>query len=253
MMDEILRDYFSQESEEFNNYTEKSHSITKEILNWERLYTDVLDKDVKKILNVGCGPGTEAILLARMGYEVTALDFSPEMIAYTQKNAEANGVTVNTVIGDAEDLPFEVCSFDAVVSNYAIWAIPHPQKAMEEWFRVLRIGGEVAYIDGSWSTKDYGVFRRSWMKIAMRLRKRDGNSHPRITSPEETERLSNLWSVNTIRPEEDLNMMRNAGFSKIDMIEKVDRRIFSGIRYLEYGYHKVHFMIRGWKTDTSDE
>ena len=247
-MDTVLRDYFSQESGEFNNYTEKTHSLSKEIRNWERLYADVLDDGVRTILNVGCGPGTEAIMLARMGYKVTALDFSPEMIEFTKKNAEANGVSVETVVGDAENLPFEDRTFDAVVSNYAIWAIPHPQKAMDEWHRVLVPGGEVAYIDGVWSTKDYGRLRKAWVRTACRMRAKDGNSHPRTVTPEETEHLSDLWSKKAVRPADDMRMMENAGFSRIERIDKVDRRIFSGKRYIEYGYHKIHFMIRGWKS-----
>ena len=214
--------------------------------NWERLYAEIFGENVRTILNVGCGPGTEAILLAGMGYEVTALDFSPEMIEYTKKNAKAKGVSVDTVIGDAENLPFEDASFDAVVSNYAIWAIPNPQKAMEEWYRVLKPEGEVAYIDvGHY---DGGLLRGSWERLAKRMRKKDGNDHSRKLSDNESEHLSGLWSVDAIRPAEDLNMMAAAGFPKVDKIDKVDRRIFSGRRYVEYGYHKIHFMIRGWKT-----
>ena len=244
-MDTVLREYFSNESEEFNNYTAKSHSLSRETSNWEHLYTDILDKEVKRILNVGCGPGTEAILLAKMGYEVTALDFSPQMIEYTKENAKLHNVSIKTVIGDAEDLPFEGDCFDAIVSNYAMWAIPNPQKAMEEWHRVLRPGGEVAYIDVGHS-ENKGL-RKTWARLAMKLRKKDNNDHSRELSDEETSHLSNLWSTRMTRPGEDLKLMKDAGFYKVECIDKVDRRIFSGMRYVEYGYHKIHFMIRGWK------
>jgi hypothetical protein len=55
--------------------------------------------------------------------------------------------------------------------------------------------------------------------------------------------MAGLWSNDADRPVEDLRMVEAAGFSQIRKIDKVDRRIFSGKRYIEYGYHKVHFMI----------
>ena len=241
-MDTVIRDYFSEESGVFDSYTKKSLTIDKEQNNWRTLYSEVLGSDVKKVLNVGCGPGTEAILLAGMGYEVTALDFSPEMIELTKQNAETCGVSVATVVGDAEKLPFQEFDFDAVVSNYALWAIPHPQTAINEWFRVLRNGGRIAYVDGIWSTKGYSFFRRLWVKKAAKMRRKDSNYHS-SSNAERSSHMSGLWSSGAVRPAEDLKMVESAGFSQIRKIDKVDRRIFSGKRYIEYGYHKVHFMI----------
>ena len=246
-MDELIRDHFSRDSESYNNYTKKSHSIKKEVANWRKLYASVLDEGCKKILNVGCGPGTEAILLAGMGYEVTALDFSPRMVELTKENSAEMGVCVTAVVGDAEQLPFEDGTFDAVVSNYALWAIPHPQTAIDEWHRVLKSGGQIAYIDGIWSTAGYSKARKLWTRLASKLRKKDDNSHRPSSSPEEKERMSELWSVTAQRPADDLRMVETAGFRNILKIDKVDRRIFSGMRYVEYGYHKVHFMIIGYK------
>lgn len=241
-MDTVIRDYFSEESGVFDSYTKKSLTIDKEQNNWRTLYSEVLGSDVKKVLNVGCGPGTEAILLAGMGYEVTALDFSPEMIELTKQNAETCGVSVATVVGDAENIPFQEFEFDAVVSNYALWAIPHPQTAINEWFRVLRNGGRIAYVDGIWSTKGYSFFRRVWVKKAAKMRRKDSNYHSSFNA-ERSSHMSGLWSSGAVRPAEDLKMVESAGFSQIRKIDKVDRRIFSGKRYIEYGYHKVHFMI----------
>ena len=242
-MDTVIRDYFSEESGVFDSYTKKSLTIEKEQRNWKKLYSEVLGSDVKKVLNVGCGPGTEAILLAGMGYEVTALDFSPEMIELTKQNAETCGVSVATVVGDAENLPFQEGEFDAIVSNYALWAIPHPQTAINEWFRVLRDGGRVAYVDGIWSSKGYSFFRRMWVKKAAKMRRKDSNHHQSTPNPERSSRMTGLWSNDADRPVEDLKMVEAAGFGQIRKIDKVDRKIFSGRRYIEYGYHKVHFMI----------
>lgn len=53
------------------------------------------------ILDIGCGTGRHAIELARRGYRVTAVDFSPAMLAEARKKAEAAGVTVFWVEADA--------------------------------------------------------------------------------------------------------------------------------------------------------
>ena len=86
-----------------------------------------------------------------------------------------------------------------------------------------------------------------WIKIALRIRRKDGNGHTYDLTDDEKGHLANLWSKKADRPKDDLEMMDSAGFSKVEIINKVDRRIFKGIRYIEYGYHSVHFMIIGTK------
>ena len=199
------------------------------------------------MLNVGCGPGTEALVLADMGFNVTGLDFSANMVEVARCNSEKYGVKYDVVQGDAMDLPFEDDSFDFIASNYALWAIPDPEKAMKEWLRVLRPGGRVAYVEGVWDLKRPSLFRRIWVRIAVRMRKRDGNGHTYDLTDDEKEHLADLWSKKAERPKDDLEMMDSAGFSKVEIINKVDRRIFKGLRYIEYGYHPIHFLIIGTK------
>ena len=201
----------------------------------------------KDVLNVGCGPGTEALVLADMGFNVTGLDFSANMVEVARCNSEKYGVKYDVVQGDAMDLPFEDDSFDFIASNYALWAIPDPEKAMKEWLRVLRPGGRVAYVEGVWDLKRPSLFRRIWVRIAVRMRKRDGNGHTYDLTDDEKEHLADLWSKKAERPKDDLEMMDSAGFSKVEIINKVDRRIFKGLRYIEYGYHPIHFLIIGTK------
>ena len=246
-MDEFIQSYFDKGCESFNAYTNTSFTNRKERRCWQKLYSEVFDGDGKEVLNVGCGPGTEALVLADMGFRVTGLDFSTNMVQTAKYNSEKYGVGYDVIQGDAMDLPFEDDSFDFVASNYALWAIPDPKQAMKEWLRVLRPGGKVAYVEGVWNQIDPSFFRRIWVKIAVRMRRRDGNGHTYDLTDEEKEHLADLWSKKADRPKDDLEMMRSAGFSKVEIINKVDRRIFKGLRYIEYGYHPVHFMIIGTK------
>src|SRR5262245_18779852 len=81
-----------------------------------------------------------AVVMARRGAAVTAFDLSPEYVAEARRRAAANGVTVEAVQADAENLPFADASFDAV------WgcAILHHldlTRAGPELYRVVRPGG----------------------------------------------------------------------------------------------------------------
>ena len=81
-----------------------------------------------------------------------------------------------------------------------------------------------------------------------RMRRRDNNGHTYDLSDEEKNHLANLWSKTADRPNDDLDMMHSAGFDDVRIINKVDKRIFKGLRYIEYGYHPIHYMIIGTKS-----
>ena len=55
------------------------------------------------VLDAGCGTGRHAILLARLGYRVTGVDIVPEAIRRARELADAEGVEVGLVVGDATD------------------------------------------------------------------------------------------------------------------------------------------------------
>jgi SAM-dependent methyltransferase len=93
-----------------------------------------------RVLEVGCGTGRTACLLAEMGCIVTGLDIRPEMVAKSRIRAERLHADVCFVEGDACDLSFADNEFDVVmvesVSNFA-----DTSKALAEYRRVLKPGG----------------------------------------------------------------------------------------------------------------
>ena len=122
----------------------------------------------QKILDVGTGNGSLALLLAEMGHEVVGIDISEGMLSVAKKKAKERGVKPDLRIGDAESLDFGDDSFDAVVSRIVLWTLPHPETAISEWRRVLKPGGEVYTfeIDSSgrrkgtdgWIKRNLGLF-----------------------------------------------------------------------------------------------
>lgn len=105
-----------------------------------------------RVLEVGCGPGHLAIMLAvRHGLDVTGLDLDPAMIERARANAaltttsDARGPTF--VVGDVAALPFADGSFDLVVSTLSMHHWTDPTAGLTEIGRVLRPDGRVLVWD----------------------------------------------------------------------------------------------------------
>lgn len=76
-----------------------------------------LDKPLQKLLELGCGPARHAMLLAKQGVSVWALDSSPAMLDYARQLAEKEGADVTFVQGDMADFSIQGLegSFDAAI------------------------------------------------------------------------------------------------------------------------------------------
>lgn len=94
-----------------------------------------------RILDVGCGDGVLATRLAQGGARVAGLDASADMLAAARSRAEAAGVEVDLVEGEAGNLPFPTGQFDCVVSVATLCFLDDPRRAIREMVRVLQPGG----------------------------------------------------------------------------------------------------------------
>jgi SAM-dependent methyltransferase len=102
-------------------------------------------KSNDSVLDVGCGTGVVAITAARLGATVCALDLSPALIEFAQKNVSIANVQVKLQEGDVESLPYPDNAFDAVLSQFGHMFAPRPQIAIQEMLRVLKPGGVIAF------------------------------------------------------------------------------------------------------------
>lgn len=103
-----------------------------------------------RVLDIGCGPGFFAVILTELGYDVTAMDLSEEMLAEARDNAAELAADIHFVRGNAEALDFRSGSFDVIISRNLTWNIPHPDIAYGEWCRVLADGGLLLNFDANW-------------------------------------------------------------------------------------------------------
>ncbi len=100
------------------------------------------------VVDIGCGPGDLARVLARRVGRVTGVDPSPQMIDYA--NARSRDMAnCRFELGTAQALPLPDASVDLVTSTFAMHHIPaaHRGDAVAQMFRVLRPGGRLLLAD----------------------------------------------------------------------------------------------------------
>ncbi len=96
------------------------------------------------ILEVGIGTGI-SLPLYKPESAVHGVDISEAMLDKARERVALRGLTGVQEIArmDAEDLQYRDNSFDVVVAQYVITAVPDPEKALDEFVRVVRPGGEI--------------------------------------------------------------------------------------------------------------
>lgn len=118
---------------------------------WQKLILEnAPPQDRLRVLDIGTGPGFFAINLAISGHNVTAVDMTPAMLTKAAKNARSYGVNIRFEQAHADELPFADGAFDLVVSRNVVWNLEEPEKALQEWARVLAPGGRMLYYDANW-------------------------------------------------------------------------------------------------------
>ena len=113
----------------------------------------------QEVLDVAAGDGNFAVACASEGASVVASDFAPGMVEQGRARTAADGVEIEWVEADAEDLPFEDGRFDCVGSVFGAMLAPRPRVAAEEMFRVTRPGNTVGMTAWMPEGPTYDMFR----------------------------------------------------------------------------------------------
>lgn len=134
-----VRAYFDALSDEYAGTREQQRSFRAQ----RAVVLRMLEGTQGRILDVGCGPALLAPGLLERGFEVWALDLSPEMIARGAARLAAHPQRhrVHLLVGDAERLAFPAAFFDAVVSMGTLEYLASYAPALAQMGRVLRPGG----------------------------------------------------------------------------------------------------------------
>lgn len=130
------------------------------------------------LLDVGCGPGTVTVDLARRVApgQAVGLDRSPDVVAQAAALAREQGVAVDIRVGDAYALPFADASFDIVHAHQLLQHLSDPVRALAEMGRVLKPGGVLAARDSdyacfAWAPSDPMLTR--WLDVYRAVARRN--------------------------------------------------------------------------------
>ena len=134
-----LKQELSMMSSNYKNYNKKiSNENISELSNLDLKQPNI------KILELGCGDGSlwnKNFNHIPSNWEITLTDFSDGMLKDAKKNLGEKRSRFNFKIVNAENIPFEEESFDAVIANHMLYHVPNINKALKEINRVLKSEG----------------------------------------------------------------------------------------------------------------
>ena len=124
-----------------------------------------------RILEVGIGTGISLERYSRNN-RITGIDISAPMLRKAQERVHALGLTNVDALSvmDAAKLAFADGSFDVVVAQYVITAVPDPDATLDEFARVVRPGGEIILVNHLGAESGpRALFEAAFAPIARRL------------------------------------------------------------------------------------
>lgn len=109
----------------------------------EILCEEVGVRPAERVLDIACGAGNTTLAAARRRAVCTGSDFVPALLERAELRAQAEGLKVEWVEADAQELPFDDASFDTVLSTFGVMFAADQQLAADELLRVLRPAGKL--------------------------------------------------------------------------------------------------------------
>ncbi|MFL5899026.1 MAG: class I SAM-dependent methyltransferase [Solirubrobacterales bacterium] len=172
-------------------------------------------------LEIGSGTGYFSLNLVQLGVieRLTATDISPGMLARLAATAAALGLgDVETVVTEAETLPFEDESFDLVFGHAVLHHIPDLDRACAEFRRVLRPGGMIAFAGepSRYGDRLAAMPKRAALALAPAWRRLVGAEQRAVAEAEQSEEHSfeGEVDVHAFAPADLRRLLRDAGFER---------------------------------------
>lgn len=208
---------------------------------WESAWAQALisrfpEGEKLKILDMGTGPGFYAIILAKRGYDVTAVDYSPGMLAQAKHNAGILAERITFVQADAREIPCPDESFDAIVTRNLTWNLPKPESAYAEWYRLLKKGGVLLNFDANWYAYLFDEEKKAQFD-ACRVNTRlagveDHESYAHGDIMEDISRQLPLGKIE--RPQWDIAVLKQIGFSRVEADTEAGQKLWNPEEKINY-------------------
>ncbi|TWF78001.1 methyltransferase family protein [Pseudonocardia hierapolitana] len=150
-MTRAIREAWDNQANRFDEQPDHGLSDARVRTAWAALLQDALPVPPARVLDVGCGTGSVAVLMAALGFVVQGIDLSPRMLEQAAAKARRLGVEVALLEGDARD-PQVGGPFDVVLSRHVLWALPDVPAVLHRWASLLVPGGRLVLVEGRWHT-----------------------------------------------------------------------------------------------------
>jgi SAM-dependent methyltransferase len=147
----------------------------------------------RRVLEIGCGAGTDLVRFAAAGADVIGIDIADSPLALARANGRSRSLDLPLMAADGAHLPFADEAFDFVYCHGVLPYAPEPHGIVVEAHRVLKPGGAALFM---------GYHRRSWLPAMSRLT-RTGLEHDdapvfRLFSADQLERAVALFAQRRI-------------------------------------------------------
>ena len=251
-----IHDYWTNRARGYSEYNQQEMADARRTM-WRDKLLSLLgnqfpEKEPKeiKILDAGTGPGFFAILLAEAGYQVTAVDYTEEMLKEAQSNAGGLAECIVWKTGDAQALDVESNSFDAVVTRNVTWNLPRPDLAYKEWLRVLKPECVLYNFDADWYGHLYNEEKRSsYEKDRRQTEEQNVEDYYSGTDIEKMEEIARQIPLSRLeRPKWDIETMQKAGFLDVSCDEEVWKEVWTEEEIINNSTSPI-FLLTGRKRD----
>ncbi len=198
-----------------------------------------------KVLDIGCGPGFFSIILSSAGYDVTAVDYTEEMLNKAKQNAGDLKDKIKFRRMDAHNLEFEEGEFDLIVTRNLTWNLKDPEKAYKSWYKVLRDGGKMINFDANWYLHLFDEKKRREYESDRKNVELSGmEDHYTCTDIDSMEDIARQLPLSKIqRPVWDKVVLDKIGFKNIQIDQDVWTKTWNEEEKLNYGSTPMFMII----------
>ncbi|WML46952.1 class I SAM-dependent methyltransferase [Neobacillus sp. PS3-34] len=111
----------------------------------KKIFKDLSLAKGSKVLFVGVGTGADIPFFLNKGFEITAIDYSADMLKWAKEKYPDSSITFLEM--DAQKMEFSDASFDFIAANLILSVVPNPEKSLKEIVRVLKGNGKFLIFD----------------------------------------------------------------------------------------------------------
>jgi SAM-dependent methyltransferase len=226
-----IREFWDEDAATYDKSPAHYPQRPQEQAAWAATLRHLLPAPPAAVLDMGAGTGFLSLLLAAQGYQVTAADFSPGMLARLRAKAADRGLAIRVAETDALHPPDG--RFDAVVERHLVWTLPDPAAALAAWYAAAP-DGRLVLIEGTWDG------RRTSVRNQFRARARtlaDLVRHPEPHHPNSyTEEMNAALPYNGgLTPDEAVRLVEASpwGRARIERLRDIEWAVTEGLGLLD--------------------